>query len=98
MLSGCGQNSPSKEQLSRLVADVILSDNESSYRNGECSAEGHRILGSRRTGNRLKVYALTTFGYYGFQNDMFIKVSGSGVIPAVLTFEKNGETFELLEI
>ena len=38
------------------------------------------------------------FGYYGFQNGMFIKVSGSGVIPAVMIFEKNGTDYRLLEI
>lgn len=97
-LAGCGQNVPSNEDLSRLVSDAVISDNADKYYEGECCGEGHKILGSSLSGNRLKVYALTTFGYYGFQNDMFIKVSGSGVIPAVLTFEKNGEIFELLKI
>ena len=88
--SACGRNTPSMETVSQLVADAIISDNENSYLEGECCGEGHRILGTSIRGSQLKVYALTTFGYYGFQNDMFVKVSGSGVIPAVLTFENNG--------
>lgn len=97
-LAGCGKTAPSKEELSRLTADAILSDNESSYADGECCGEGHKILGYRLSGGRLKIYALTMFGYYGFQNDMFIKTSGSGVIPAVLTFEKDGDGYRLREI
>ena len=96
-LAACG-NVPEREKLSQLVGDAIIADNASSYYQGECCAEGHKILGSDLSGNCLKVYALTTFGNYGFQNDMFVKISGSGVIPAVLTFEKNGEEYKLLEI
>ena len=95
---GCGNDTPSKEELSQLVADAILSDNTSSYYKGECCGEGHKILGSSLSGDRLKVYALTMYGNYGFQNDMFVKVSGSGVIPAVLTFKRNGLDFILSEI
>ena len=97
-LSGCGENTPTKETLSPLVAKAIIQDNENDYLEGECSGEGHMILGSDLSGGRLKVYALTMYGNYGFQNDMFIKVSGSGVIPAVLTFERDGSDYKLLEI
>ena len=96
--SACGENTPSKETLSPLVAEAIIQENENSYLEGECSGEGHMILGSSLSGDRLKVYALTMYGNYGFQNGMFIKVSGSGVIPAVLTFEKDGSDYRLLEI
>ena len=97
-LAGCGNEIPGNSELSRLVGDAIIADNSSSYLDGECSGEGHKILGYSKTGNRLTVYALTMFGNYGFQNDMFTKVSGSGVIPAVLTFEKTGEAYNLLDI
>ena len=96
--SGCGKNAPAKEEISQLVADAIISSNANMYYKSECCGEGHRILGSDLSGYRLKVYALTTFGNYGFQNDMFVKVSGSGVIPAVLTFEKDGTGYRLLGI
>ena len=97
-LSGCAKTAPAKEEISQLVADAVISDNASIYRDGEFSAEGHKILGSDLSGNRLKVYALTTFGNYGFQNDMFIKVSGSGTIPAVLSFEKDGTGYSFMGI
>ena len=96
--SGCGENTPTKEMLSPLVAKAIIQDNEKGYLEGECSGEGHMILGSSLSGDQVKVYALTMYGNYGFQNGMFIKVSGSGVIPAVLTFEKDGSDYKLLEI
>ncbi len=98
LLSGCGENTPTKEILSPLVAEAIIQDNENGYLEGECSGEGHMILGSSISGGKLKVYALTMYGNYGFQNGMFIKLSGSGVIPAVLTFEKDGSDYKLLEI
>ena len=97
-VSGCGINAPSKEEISQLTAEAIISDNAGLYYESECCGEGHKILGSSLSGSQLKVYALTTFGNYGFQNDMLIKVSGSGVIPAVLTFEKDGSEYRLLDI
>lgn len=97
-LAGCGEHAPSREELSRLTGEAVLSDNADIYYEGECCGEGHTVLGSRITGDRLKVYALTMFGNYGFQNGMFVKISGSGVIPAVLTFEKDGADYTLLEI
>ena len=98
LLFGCGGSDLPKDELSDLVSEAILSENESSYSEAECCGEGHEILGSKISGNQLKVYALTMFGNYGFQNDMFIKVSGSGVIPAVLLFEKTDNQYKLLEI
>lgn len=94
-ITGCGGNELTDEELSALVANAIISYNRDIHSDGECSAEGHRILGSTLFGNCMKVYALTMYGSYGFENDMFIKVSGTGVIPAVLTFEKNGEAYSL---
>ena len=98
-LSACGTTALSNEVISPLVAEAVLSDNVGRYYDGECSGEGHKVLGCSISGNELKVYSLIMYGNYGFQNDMFIKVSGSGVIPAVLTFEKNsGEEYKLLGI
>ena len=95
-LSSCGANTPCVDELSSLVANAILSDNYGQYQEGECSGEGHKVLGCDVSGNFLKVYALTMYGNYGFQNDMFIKISGSGVIPAVFTYKYNGENYELI--
>lgn len=97
-LPSCGKAALSAEELSGLVSEAVLSDNAGKYYEGECVAEGHKVLGSRVNGDILKVYALTMFGYYSFRNDKFIKTAGSGVIPAVLTFEKNGGDYSLLKI
>ena len=97
-MSACGNSRPGNEVLSKLVGEAVLYGNSSAYYEGECCAEGHKILGCDVSGNSLKVYALTMFGNYGFQNEKFIKISGSGVIPAVLTFEKNGADYKLIEI
>lgn len=96
--AGCTESAISEEELSPIVSQAIISENEGLYLDGECCGEGHKILGSSLKDNILKVYALTMTGNYGFQNDMFIKISGSGVIPAVLNFEKDGEDYKLLEI
>lgn len=95
-LSGCKGSAPSKAMLSSMVAEALLADEVYEHYGSECNGEGHKILGSSISGDRLKVYALTMSGNYGFRNDMFIKVTGTGVIPAVLTFETDGEDYKLL--
>lgn len=59
------------------------------YLEAECFGEGHIILGTDKKGDTTKIYALTMTGHYGFQNDNFVKVSGTGVIPAVITLSGN---------
>ena len=78
--------------LDKKVSDVLLSGSENKYLDGECSAEGHIILGYETEDNLKTVYALTMYGEYGFQDNNFVKVSGSGVIPAVIKiFENEGK-------
>lgn len=80
-----------------LVSYAILDSNKGGYLEGECVGEGHIILGTDSSQNGEKIiYALTTFGYYGFENDCFIKVSGTGVIPAKITFDENNIVKEFL--
>lgn len=80
-----------------LVSYAILNSNKGGYSEGECMGEGHIILGTDNIKNGGKIiYALTTFGYYGFENDFFIKVSGTGVIPAKITFDENNIVTEFL--
>lgn len=66
-----------------------LSSTKDSYMDGECFGEGHIILGTEKEDTATKIYALTMVGYYGFQNDNFIKLAGTGVIPAVITLQNN---------
>ena len=75
--------------LDEMVSHALLTKNDGRYAVGECKAEGHIILGSEEKDNETYIYALTMYGEYGFQDDNFVKVSGSGVIPAVIIFAEN---------
>lgn len=66
-----------------------LSTTSNRYLEGECFGEGHIILGTEKDDDSIKVYTLTMVGYYGFVNNNFEKVSGSGIIPAVVTLKNN---------
>ena len=78
------------------VSSALLSDEiKGQYAEGECAAEGHIILGSEETADGVvKVYALTMTGNYGFINDNFEKVSGTGIIPAVITLREQAGSYE----
>ena len=76
------------KEVDSAVAKAILDQNKGSYIKGECSGEGHIIMDVANESNSLKVYTLTMYGEYGFINDMFIKISGSGVIPAVISLQE----------
>ena len=75
--------------LDEMVSYALLTKNDGRYAVGECKAEGHIILGSEEKDNETYVYAITMYGEYGFQDDNFVKVSGSGAIPAVIIFSEN---------
>lgn len=90
--------------LDQAVGLSVLSFNRDRYLAAECAAEGHILLGkAASTDGGTIVYALTMYGEYQFQDNAFVKESGSGVIPAVMTFsydESAGyvlESFELPE-
>ena len=75
--------------LDEMVSHALLTKNDGRYAVGECKAEGHIILGSEEKNNETYIYAITMYGEYGFQDDNFVKVSGSGAIPAVIIFSEN---------
>ena len=84
------KDQPEKAQsLDRAISAAILKQGGGSYLDGECAGEGHILLDSRKEGDRTIAYILATYGQYGFQNNTFVKISGSGVIPAKLTFDAN---------
>lgn len=58
------------------------------YAQGEVATEGHIILDSENMNGLVKVYTISSFGAFGFENGIFTKVSGSGAIPTVITFTK----------
>lgn len=74
----------------QAIIAVLFSDRHG-YLEGECFGEGHIILGTEEDSNATKLYALTMTGHYGFQNENFVKVSGTGVIPAVVTLSSNND-------
>ena len=84
--------------LETAVSQAILNREKGRYSDGECAAEGHIIFGNEdkvdaTTNNVLEtyVYALVSYGEYGFENGIFTKVSGSMAIPTKLTFARDGE-------
>lgn len=85
-------------EIEEAVTQAILENNSDHYMAGECSAEGHYIMEVEDTGDQVKTYVLTMYGNYGFEDGNFIKVSGSGVIPAVITFKKESDgSYEQLD-
>ncbi len=80
-----------------LVSKAILQRNPARYALGECAAEGHIILGEDSADGNKIIYALTTYGAYGFENSKFVKLSGSGVIPIRMTFDSQNNLIEYKE-
>jgi hypothetical protein len=56
------------------------------YLEGELRTEGHALLSAESGKDTIKVYAIASYNWYGFQNDKLTTVSGSGAIPAVMEF------------
>lgn len=86
-----GADGPTAIYVSKsdYISQAILNTNASGYMPSECQAEGHIVLETENTDDGSIVYALVTYGEYGFENGNFVKVAGSGVIPTKLTFDKN---------
>lgn len=68
-----------------------LKSQSGAYLDGECFGEGHIILGTEQYNDKVKIYALTMVGNYGFQNENLVKVSGSGIVPTVITLYENND-------
>lgn len=73
----------------QAVIKALFATSNNRYLGGECFGEGHIILGKEKDGDTSKIYTLTMVGYYGFINNNFEKVSGSGIIPTVVTLKNN---------
>ena len=86
-----GQTEPAERiyDMEEAVANAILHKKPDAYMPGECGAEGHHILDTEGDGEQITAYVLAMFGYYGFEDGNFVKVSGSGAIPTVITFQKH---------
>jgi len=76
-----------ESKIEEMVHEAVIDNLQKGYLEGEKSCEGHITLGVENANNeKVVVYALCTSGWYGFENNNFVKVSGSGVIPTKLTF------------
>lgn len=98
LLCGCSNSVVSDRvtpEIEAAVAQAILKENESGYREGECPAEGHIIYGTQTKNNTIYVYSYISFVYFGFENGNFVDVSG-GQMPAV--FEFNADNYEFINV
>ena len=88
-----------RESIEKAVSKAILDDNEIKYYDfgTECATEGHIIYGTEFVDNKCKVYVLTDYSQFGFENGYFVGKSG-GRVPAVMTFEKTTNGYNLLSI
>lgn len=85
------------QALDQAVSKALLSDMSDKFFTGEVRAEGHIIWKVEKDGGETRVYANTSVGEYGFRDDKFVKLSGTGAIPAVLHFT-GGEEYVLSRI
>lgn len=85
IVSGAEKN----KSVSDAMGEAVLSYNEGGYLGGECRAEGHIIIDTEKSGDDTVVYAVVSYGEYGFEDGNFIKVSGLGAAPVKVTFDKN---------
>lgn len=85
------------KDIDEAVSAAIKAD-EKCRLGSECLTEGHIILDIKENEGKVKIYTIASIGFFGFENGIFTKVSGSGAIPTVITLSKNenGE-YELIE-
>ncbi len=99
--SGAGENGTNDTavfDLDEAIGQAVLTYNKERYGQGECVAQGHEILEQKQEADgSVTVYAITMFGWYGFEDDCLVKVSGSGMICNVLTFSLDKQRGYLLE-
>jgi len=71
------------------AVSAAIKEQGKSYLGGECITEGHVILDTEERNGTVKAYTVASVGWFGFENGVFTKISGSGAIPTVMTFSKN---------
>lgn len=88
------------EKPKNLESAIIqaIKEQGKTYLKGEYLTEGHFILGEEKNDDTVKVYALASIAWFGFENNVFTMISGSGAIPTLIVFSVNqtGE-YSLLE-
>lgn len=88
------------ENINDAISKAILLKNEGKYGDGQYLAESHEnLLIENVTENYreeegkkfIRVYSIVSIGRYNFEKGEYVRVSGSEIIPTILTFEKTSE-------
>lgn len=84
--------------LDLAVSEAILAENAGKYIAGECRAEGHIIVGMESGSEEFTVYAVTSYGEYGFDGSRFVKTAGNSNVPAAITLRlREDGTYAVLD-
>jgi len=65
--------------LEQAISEAIKEKGKS-FLTGELVTEGHIILGKEEKNGEVKVYTLSSVGWFSFEDGKFTKISGSGAI------------------
>lgn len=68
--------------LDTAIREAIFTENIGKYLPGECQGIGYKIIETFEDDGILSVYALTEYAEYGFQDGVFVNISGTN--PKVL--------------
>lgn len=85
---------PEPLDLDETVGQVILAENADKDWRGECYTEGHVIFGHEDSGSKTKIYTLTEFSSFGFENGYFVDVGGN-CVPAVITVDRSTGAYSI---
>lgn len=75
------------QTIDQAISQAIK--DQGNYLAGEVATEGHILLDTEEKDGIITAYTIASFGYFGFENGIFTKISGSGAIPTVITFERD---------
>lgn len=81
------------KNLDAAISRCLLLEQYNNDGQTECSAEGHVVLGTEKTGSSTKVYAIVSTGQYGFFDNKFLQKRVSNPIPAVIYLTENSEGY-----
>ncbi len=76
--------------LDDALGIAVIENNKDNYLAGEMIGEGHILMdkdGDEQ--GKQRCYVLAMYGWYEFEDGNFVKCSGSGAIPCVITLERN---------
>ncbi len=63
--------------LSEAIKSAIIETNKGKYSPGECCGVGYKVMETFEEDGILSVYALTTYLEYGFEDNVFVNISGT---------------------